>query len=53
MRAKLENKTKQHKVWWNNEIKNNKILTKEPRKKVKNKKNKDGIEKNNIWQIAI
>jgi septal ring factor EnvC (AmiA/AmiB activator) len=52
MRAKLK-KIKQHKLWLNDEIENNKTLTKELRKKIINQKNKDRIGENNIWQIVI
>lgn len=40
MRAKLK-KIKQHKLWLKDEIQNNKNVTKEPKKKIKNQKNKD------------
>jgi hypothetical protein len=35
------------------ELNTNKNLTKDPRVKKTNKKNKDRINKNNIWQIII
>jgi len=47
MRAKLY-KIKQYKLW----LKANKTITKEPRKKIINQKNKDCIVKNNMWRIV-
>jgi hypothetical protein len=38
---------------WRIKLKNNKILTKEPRVKMRNQENEERIEKNNIWQIVI
>jgi hypothetical protein len=40
MKAKLKKK-KQHKLRLKDEIENNKTLTKKPRKKIRNQKNKD------------
>jgi hypothetical protein len=50
--VKLKN-VKQHKLWPVIELKTNKTLTKEPRKKNTNQKNSDKIKKNNIWKIVI
>jgi hypothetical protein len=34
---------------WKIKLNTNKTLTKEPRKKIRNKKNQDRIGKNNVW----
>ena len=34
-------------------LKINNTLTKGPRKKIRNQKNKDQIKKNNLWQIVM
>jgi hypothetical protein len=46
MRAKLKT-IKQHKLWLKDKIENQQNFNKEPRKKIKNQKNKDRIGKNN------
>jgi hypothetical protein len=51
MRAKLKT-IKNLNFDWMMKLKTNETLTKEPRKKIRNKKNKDWIKKK-IWQIVI
>ena len=51
MRAKLKT-IKNLNFDWMMKLKTNETLTKEPRKKIRNQKNKDWIKKN-IWQIVI
>ena len=46
-------KIKQHELWLKDKIENNKALTKGSRKKIRNQKNKDRNETNNIWQVVI
>jgi len=52
MRVKL-NKINQHKLWLNDEIIRQQNFNKKTKKEIKNQKNKDWDEENNIWEIAI
>jgi len=44
--------TKQYKLWLNYEVENQQNFNKRAKKKIRNQKNKDQIEKQ-IWQIVI